>query len=120
MAVYLVCNNSYIDVDNKTKKCGQMEPILDPKTDKVYCSLCNQEVPNVSHFTKITMKTLKQFSKKNTIAFGVKCQNCGKEAKPHLVNEEVSCPKCNKPHLHLSEAFKIMLKNEIKNYKQDI
>jgi Zn finger protein HypA/HybF involved in hydrogenase expression len=120
MALSLICNNTYTDANKKQRKCGQMEPYMDPKTEKVYCSRCDNEIPNVNHFTKTTMKTLKQFRQKQQIAFGVKCQNCGKEAQPKVAGNDIVCPTCGKPHSHLSEAFKLMLKDALKTANKDI
>lgn len=120
MAISFFCNNTYTDANNKPKKCGQMEPYMDQKTEKVYCSLCNNELTTVTHFMKATMKTLKQFRQKLQIPFAVKCQNCGKEAQPKIVKEDVVCPGCSKPHTHLSEPFKIMLKEKLKTTGQDV
>jgi len=99
---------------------NQMEPYLDPKTDKVYCSLCDQEMPNVTHFVKVQMKALKQFRQKQAVAFGVKCQKCGKEAQPKVVNDDIVCPSCNKTHDHLSEPFKMMLKDKLRTANKDV
>jgi len=121
MAVSLICPNTFIDPKSKKKKtCGQVEGYMDPKTDKVYCPLCDNEILNVSHFMKITMKTLKQFRQKVQVAFGVKCQNCNKESQPILINDKIICPHCKKEHNHLSEPFKIMLKDKLKTVKRDI
>jgi|SRR5579885_1042993 len=112
MPFSMVCNN---------KGCGkQMEPYLDPKDDKVYCSECNKEMTNVTHFVKVQMKSLKQFRPKNQVSFGVKCQKCGKEARPKLVGEDIVCPACGKSHDHLSEPFKIMLREKLKTAGQDV
>lgn len=121
MAVSLVCNNKYLDQKTKKMKvCGLIEPCMDPKTEKIYCSLCNNEMTNVTHFVKVTMKTLKQFRQKSTVPFGVKCQNCGKEAQPKIVNNDVVCPQCLKSHEHLSEPFKIMLRDKLKTANREI
>ena len=104
-----------------TKGCGQvMEPYIDPKTDKVYCSVCDKEINNVTHFAKVQMKTLKQFRQKKAVSFAVKCQSCGKEERPKIVGEDVVCPACKKSHDHLSEPFKIMLKDKLKTVAQDV
>lgn len=99
---------------------SQMEPYLDSKTDKVYCSLCDQELPNVTYFVKVQMKALKQFRQKQAVAFGVKCQSCGKEAQPKVVNDDIVCPACTKPHTHLSEPFKMMLKDKLRTANKDV
>ena len=50
------------------KGCGkQMEPYIDPKDDKVYCSDCDRELPTITHFTKVQMKSFRQFKQKKSI-----------------------------------------------------
>jgi hypothetical protein len=103
------------------KGCGQIqEPYLDPQDDKVYCSSCDKEMPNISYFTKVQMKSLKQFKQKKSISFAVKCKNCGKEERPKLVKQDIVCPACDKVHSHLSEPFKIMLREKLKTVGQDV
>jgi Zn finger protein HypA/HybF involved in hydrogenase expression len=118
MPVSVICNNSYKD-GKKDKKCGETEPYMDPKTEKAYCPKCNKEVA-INHFQKTTMKTLKQFKEKSTDTFNVKCQNCGKEATPQKLNEEIVCPHCKKIHQHLSEPFKIMLREQLKTVNKEL
>lgn len=103
------------------KGCGKtQEPYLDVDTDKVYCSLCDKEIVNVTTFTKAQMKSLKQFRVKKVISFAVKCKKCGKEDRPKLVGKEVNCAGCGKPLDHLSEPFKIMLREKLKTADKDI
>ena len=116
MAISLFCNNS---PDGK-KKCGNIEPFIDPKTEKVYCPNCDQEILNVSFFTKSSLKSLKQYRTKQTVAFGVKCQSCNKEAKPIIVNDDIVCPHCKSAHNHLTPTFKLMLKAQLKTANKDI
>lgn len=100
------------------KGCGeQMEPYLDLSDDKVYCSNCDREIVNVTHFVKVQMKTLKQFRQKKSIAFGVKCKKCSRESVPKILNDKIVCSFCDTEHTHLSEPFKILLKDKIKNDK---
>ncbi|HEY5267792.1 MAG TPA: hypothetical protein VII94_01505 [Candidatus Saccharimonadales bacterium] len=120
MAVVLICNNSYTDEKGKVRKCGQMEPYMDPKTEQVFCSLCNKEMPGITHFNKVTLKNLRQYKQKVTDTFVTKCQNCNKEAQPKVMGDDIVCPHCNKSHSHLSEPFKLMLKDKLKTTKQDI
>lgn len=95
------------------------EAWLDPKTDKVYCALCEKEIPNVNHFMKVQLKTLRQFRPKNTAPFATKCGNCSKESTPVLDNNDVVCSSCLKPLNHLSPIFKNMLKDQLTK-KRDI
>lgn len=96
------------------------EPYLDPKNDKVYCSKCEQEINNITHFAKMQMKTLKQFKPKNTTSFSIKCLNCGREGRPQLTNNDVVCSSCQKPLNNLSVPFKNMLKEQLKTVDKEL
>lgn len=115
MAFSSICTN---------KGCGkQMEPYIDPKEDKVYCSLCDKEILNLTFFAKNQMKSTKQYKQKSTVSFMIKCTSCNKEDRPKLIGkdpQEVICPHCRKPHAHLSEPFKIMLREKLKTVAQDV
>ena len=100
--------------------CKVQEPYLDVKDNKVYCSECDQEIVNVSHFTKIQMKSIKQFKQKKAISFSVKCPHCQKEDRPKLLNQDILCSGCNKPMNHLSEPFKVMLREKLKTVGKDV
>jgi hypothetical protein len=112
MAFSMNCSN---------KGCGAFqEPYIDPATNKVYCSICDKEIQNVTIFTKNQMKSSKQFKKKTTTSFAVKCDKCGKEDRPKLLNNNVVCSSCKKPLDNLSEAFIYMLKQKLKGFSSDI
>jgi hypothetical protein len=99
----------------------QMEPYLESfKNDNIFCSLCNRQLANVSHFVKIQMKTLKQVRPKITTSFAIKCKKCGKEDRPILAGSDILCSGCKRPHEHLSEPFKIMLRDKLKTAGHDI
>lgn len=98
----------------------QMEPYLDVQTDKVHCSVCDRELPNITHFVKVQMRQLKQFRQKQAVPFGVKCKSCQREMQPKVVGDDIVCPGCNKPHTHLSEPFKRMLKEKLKTANKDV
>lgn len=106
------------------KGCGKhMEPYIDPKTDKVYCAQCDGELTNLTYFAKMQMKGSKQYKQKNALSFMVKCTKCGKEDRPKLIGkdpQDVVCPHCRKSHDHLSEPFKIMLREKLKTVAQDV
>lgn len=98
------------------KGCGKMqEPFIDPKTDKVYCSVCDREVSGITHFAKMQLKALKQYRPKNTTSFAVKCPLCQKEDRPKLKDDDLVCSGCQKPLSNLSLPFKNMLKEKLKN-----
>lgn len=112
MPFTIVCNN---------KGCGDiMEPYLESETNKVYCSKCDKELSNITPFIKSQMKQFKQFKPKKQMSFSVKCNNCKHEARPIIHNNEITCPSCKKSHTHLSEPFKIMLKDNLKKINQDV
>ncbi len=119
MPVSAICNNSYTNDKGKVVKCQQVEPVMDPTTEKVFCPNCNSELV-VNHFTKITMKNIKQFRQKPTIPFCIKCQNCSTENQPKIINDKIVCPKCLKEHTHLTKEFKIMLKLQLKTVNKDV
>lgn len=103
------------------KGCGKIqEPYLDPTDDKVYCSLCDRELLNITHFVKIQMKMMKQFRQKAPKPFAVKCQSCKREEQPKVVGEDIVCPACGKKHDHLSEPFKIMLRDKLRTTNRDV
>lgn len=106
------------------KGCGKfMEPYIDPKTDKVFCEKCDGEITNITYFAKQQMKSSKQYKQKNQVSFMIKCVKCGKEDRPKLVGkapQDVVCPHCRQPHSHLSEPFKIMLREKLKTVAQDV
>lgn len=103
------------------KNCHKhMEPYIDPKTDKIYCSECDQEITNLTHFTKVQMKTMKQYKKKVQVSFSVKCAKCNKEARPSIKIGKIICPGCNVEHSHLTETFKLMLLDALKTADKDI
>jgi len=112
MAFSLPCTN---------KGCGKiMSPYIDTNDDKVYCSLCDKEIINITPFIKNQMKMNKQFRQKQTKPFSVKCQNCKKEDRPKISGKDVVCAHCNKPLTHLSEPFKIMLREKLKTTDLDV
>jgi hypothetical protein len=98
----------------------QNEPYLDPKTDKVYCSECDNEITNVTYFAKVQMKTMKQFRIKTATSFAVKCKYCAKEDRPIILNNDIACSGCKKPMDQLSAPFKAMLKDKLKTVGKDI
>lgn len=105
-----------------TKGCGKIqEPYLDPKTDKVHCSLCDNEIVNLTPFVKQQMKMSKQFRQKQPAAFAVKCLKCGREEKPKLVSNDVVCGGCSKSlDGSISPIFKNMLKEKLRVTDKDV
>lgn len=103
------------------KGCGKLqEPYIDLVTDKVHCSECDKEISNITFFAKAQMKSLKQYKSKNPVSFAIKCNKCGKEDRPKLINNDIICAHCQKPLDQLSEPFKIMLREKLKTANKDI
>ena len=111
MAFSMQCNNL---------KCGKLqEPYYDPETDKVFCSICEKEIVNITHFIKLQLKNNKQYKPKKQVAFGIKCNKCKSTDQPILNKDEVVCKSCNSP-LNVSLVFKRMLKEQLKNIGKSI
>lgn len=103
------------------KGCGKiMEPYLDPQDNKVYCSLCDGEIVNLTQFAKSQMKSSKQYRQKKVKPFVFKCNKCGKEERPQQIDDEIVCGVCAKPLDNLSPIFKNMLKEKLKNADKDV
>lgn len=104
-----------------TKGCGKIqEPYLDPQDSKVYCSLCDGEITNLTQFVKNQMKSNKQFRTKKTKPFVFKCNKCNREERPKVVKDDIVCGACSQPMDNLSPIFKNMLKEKLKSIDQDV
>lgn len=104
-----------------TKGCGKIqEPYLDPQDNKVYCSVCDGEITNLTPFVKAQMRSSKQFRQKKIKTFAVKCVKCGREERPKQVGNDIVCGACNQPLDNLSPIFKNMLKEKLKNADKDV
>lgn len=103
------------------KNCGQIQsPYLDLQDNKVYCSSCDGELPNITNFIKLQMKSNKQFKQKRPEPFAVKCSKCNKEGRPVVIQDEVVCGSCKGSLNNLSPIFKNMLKEKLKTAAKDI
>ena len=108
-----------IELNCTSKDCGKfMKPTLDTKSNKVYCSVCNDE-QNVNHFTKISLKAVGQVKAAAKSAFSVKCASCRWEALPKLVGAALCCPQCSAQHKGVSVPFQTLIKQEIKKASSD-
>lgn len=103
------------------KGCGKIqEPYLDPQDSKVYCSICDGEITNLTPFVKHQMKLNKQFKQKKAKPFVFKCAKCKKEDRPKVKNDDIVCGACGEPMDNLSPIFKNMLKEKLKTVDQDV
>jgi transcription initiation factor TFIIIB Brf1 subunit/transcription initiation factor TFIIB len=102
-----------------SKKCGQQtNAYLDPETNEVYCADCGEVITNVSIFTKRQMAHMKQVKPKEKKSFSIKCEHCGKEDRPKIVDDNIVCALCGKTMDNLSPFFKNMLKTQLKEIKE--
>ncbi len=105
-----------IQCDNKG--CKEMqEPTLDVKTNEVICSECQNPITNVTHFTKVQMKSLGQIKRddKKSQAYSVKCPLCSKEGCPVLNdNKEIVCQYCAAAQSQLSGPFKQVIMDHLR------
>lgn len=112
MAVQILCTN---------KNCNKVQPpVINPKTDEVFCSVCDSKIENVTHFTKVQLKALKQYHEPKKVPFGVKCKKCGKEDKPVNNGADIVCGTCGATLDHLTESFKRMLKVYLNNSDKEV
>lgn len=101
MAFLICCEN---------KKCREyQEPLLDEKNNKVVCSICNEEIKNITQFAKNQLKFSGQIkrggSKKQS--FSVKCKECSVEGTPVLKKNKLFCAGCEK-ELKVTAQFKLL------------
>ena len=97
-----------------------VDPYLNPKTEEVFCGLCNKKLDKVNHFIKMQLKALKQYREVKKVPFSVKCQKCGKEDRPVDNGTDIVCSSCGDPLAHLTETFKRMLKTQLKKVDKDV
>ena len=103
-----------VSINCTNKGCGKFnEVVLDTKTDQVFCSVCDKEIANVSHFVKTQLKALKQVRRAKKQAFAIKCEHCKSEGMPKLVNDVFVCAMCSKT-VNVSKPFEPLLRKVIK------
>jgi hypothetical protein len=97
---------------------------LDTDTDQVVCSKCGNEIPNVSHYMKRTLKDFGQVFKRVRTSGELKCGFCGFTALPVIIEHdgglsEAACVKCKMPDNHLTRYFieALKLRNDIVKVK---
>jgi hypothetical protein len=86
---------------------------IDKKTEVVFCSECETEFP-ASYYLKTQLKTLQQYKPKVQVPFQIKCNSCNKEGTPVLDKDKLICFNCRKQLQHLTEHFKLAVKNFLK------
>lgn len=102
------------------KGCGQIQnPVLEKSTDKVYCTLCDKEIANVTIFAKMQMKNLGQFRKIKNKSFSIKCSKCSIEDRPIKENTKYFCKHC-KNELDVPKSFQLILDKYLESSDKDI
>ena len=82
------------------------EHVLDIATNEVRCIKCNEIIPNISHFTKQQLKSLKQTKKSAKSAYAVRCGKCKVETLPKLdAANKLVCGSCGDVNLSLIHIF---------------
>jgi len=93
MAFRTFCNS-------EDKECRQeVEPVIDKKTDKVFCPECELEITSIDVFMKRQLVGMGQVlkPKKTNSAYSVKCKSCMRDGTPKLGNDrEILCGSCSK------------------------
>lgn len=109
-----------IQCDNKGCREHQ-EAVLDKETNKVYCSICNGEIENITIFAKRQMLFTGQIKRdeQKKQAFAVQCQACKKTLCPKIeVGEDktrkLMCAGCGEELSHLSAPYKQTILSFIK------
>lgn len=105
-----------LNCDNK----GCMKPQaakLELLSNTVLCAECGGTIKNVTHFTKNTLKTLGQTTKreKTNDAYSVKCGKCEAEGVPSIEKDKLMCKVCKQELTNISAPFKIMLQGVLGN-----
>jgi ribosomal protein S27E len=97
------------------------EHVLDIATNEVRCIKCNEIIPNISHFTKQQLKSLKQTKKSAKSAYAVRCGKCKVETLPKLdAANKLVCGSCGDVNINVSKIFEPLIRDAIKNGNKDI
>lgn len=104
MGFLMYCGNKDCGADN--------EPLLDLATDKVHCSKCGKEMPDVTSFAKVSMRSMGQVKRevKSQLAFAVLCDGCGVSVQPVLLLNKLSCPRCKVEHKNIAAPYSHAIK----------
>ncbi len=99
-----------------------MQPVLNKKTNQVFCTECGKEIHTVDQFMKRQMDSLGQLQKteKRRLAWSTKCNDCGKEGPPILDKDGkiLLCSYCNKPMTGLNKPFEAMVKEHLRGQRK--
>jgi Zn finger protein HypA/HybF involved in hydrogenase expression len=101
----------YIQCSNKGC-CKNSAALLNEETNEVFCAECDSPIPEVTHFTKVQLKSMGQTMKKrkSQTSFSIQCQSCNKTDRPTIKDNKAYCKHCKQEMLNVSGAFIQMLK----------
>jgi len=106
--------------DNKGCR-KEMEPVLDKKTDEVFCTECDQKINTLTYFAKRQMIDLGQIRKFEKVkkAWSVKCNSCEKENPPKLdkSGDNLICAFCD-TELELSKPYAQVIKQNLQSQRR--
>jgi len=102
------------------KGCNkEMSPVVDPKTMEVFCTECGNKINCVSGFMArqlVSFGRVKRLQKQK-LPWSIQCQDCKQYSPPDLKDDNLVCPFCHKPHLHLAKPFEETIRQHIKTRK---
>lgn len=107
-------NQMILNLQCESRECSKTQtPYLDPINNTIHCSICDEEMVNLSPFMKNMLRQNKILKERPKKAFAIKC-SCGKEDTPIISDDDqLVCPKCKQPH-KLTPVYAQMLKSKIK------
>lgn len=101
------------------KECRkEMLPLIDKKTNKVYCGECDLEITTIDPFMKAQLIGMGQVKTANAkkASFGVVCPKCSVKDTPTIKGDLAFCRGCNTDiTASISKPFILMLKEMVKN-----
>jgi len=112
MGILITCDN---------KGCFESgEHLLNTATNEVICGSCGKVIKGVTHFMKVSMKSMGQTAHNRPVnkAFTVQCQRCGQTVKPSIArNGAIMCP-CGVEMTHLPPPIAQMLRLNLGGSKE--
>ena len=104
--------------NSEDKKCRkEIEPLIDKKTEKVFCPECELEITSIDPFMKRQLISMGQVIRESQekIPYAVKCPSCERKKQPKIgAAREIRCASCDSDiTASLSGPFVEMLRTAI-------
>lgn len=84
--------------DSEDKTCRKdIEPLIDKKTNKVFCPECNLEINSVNQFMKTQLASMGQVRRESAdrTPYAIECKGCKNKKSPKLgPQKEILCAAC--------------------------